>query len=140
MGQQHLPGTKLACDDPGNQTFSTAQIPKVVGGEDAVSDLLAVTLYNGFISKTVAASSAGLQSSRLQLSHTDLQAAVGIVQLRKLDDFINERSRAARYYKGCLSRLNWLKPPPEEPVDSRHAWQSYVSCVDEQKAPMPRNQ
>jgi UDP-N-acetyl-D-glucosamine dehydrogenase len=44
-------------EDPGNQTFSTAQIPKVVGGEDAVSGLLAVTLYNGFISKTVAVSS-----------------------------------------------------------------------------------
>jgi len=35
--------------------------------------------------------------------------------------------------------LSWLKLP-EEPIDGRHAWQSYVSYVDEQKAPMPRNQ
>jgi perosamine synthetase len=70
---------------------------------------------------------------------TELQAAVGIVQLRKLDNFIDERSRAARYYNNRLSRLNWLKLP-EEPIDGRHAWQSYVSYVDEQKAPMPRNQ
>jgi dTDP-4-amino-4,6-dideoxygalactose transaminase len=70
---------------------------------------------------------------------TDLQAAVGIVQLRKLDVFIDERSRAARYYNDRLSHLSWLKFP-QEPIDGRHAWQSFVSYVDEQQAPMSRNQ
>lgn len=69
---------------------------------------------------------------------TDLQAAVGIVQLGKLDAFIDERSRWARYYRDRLSRLSWLRLP-DEPNDGRHAWQSYVTYVDPQRAPMPRN-
>lgn len=70
---------------------------------------------------------------------TDLQAALGIVQLGKLDTFIDQRSQAARYYQDRLSRLNWLRLP-QAPLDSRHAWQSYVTYVDETIAPMPRNE
>jgi UDP-N-acetyl-D-glucosamine dehydrogenase len=44
-------------EDPGNKNFSTAQIPKVVGGEDAYSGQLAIALYNSFIAKTVLVSS-----------------------------------------------------------------------------------
>jgi perosamine synthetase len=69
---------------------------------------------------------------------TDLQGAVGVVQLAKLDRFIDERSLAARNYRDRLSRLNWLRLP-SEPVDGRHAWQSYVTYVDPQHAPAPRN-
>ncbi len=69
---------------------------------------------------------------------TDLQGAVGVVQLAKLDSFIDERSLAARYYRDRLSRLNWLRLPCE-PVDGRHAWQSYITYVDPQQAPAPRN-
>jgi UDP-N-acetyl-D-glucosamine dehydrogenase len=44
-------------EDPGNKNFSTAQIPKVVGGEDPYSGRLAVALYDSFIAKTVLVSS-----------------------------------------------------------------------------------
>jgi len=45
-------------EDPGNISFSTSTIPKVVGADDAKSLELAVSLYDGFISQTVAVSSA----------------------------------------------------------------------------------
>lgn len=70
---------------------------------------------------------------------TDLQAAVGIVQLKKLDRFIDERDRWARFYREELATLGWLRQPVQ-PGNGRHAWQSYVTYVDPEVAPMPRNE
>lgn len=69
---------------------------------------------------------------------TDLQGAVGTVQLRKLDEFIDERKRWAAYYSEALSNLEWLNCP-EHPEYQEHGWQSYVTLVDESRSPMPRN-
>ncbi len=69
---------------------------------------------------------------------TDLQGAVGLVQLGKLDNYITERQRYADYYRERLSRLNWLRLP-EVPAGWSHAWQAYVTYVDPKHAPMPRN-
>lgn len=70
---------------------------------------------------------------------TDLQGAVGLVQLSKLDQFIQERAHWAAYYQRELSHVDWLFFP-EEPEDGHHAWQAYVVYVDPNKAPMPRNE
>ena len=69
---------------------------------------------------------------------TDLQGAVGLAQLAKLDGFIEERSRRAAYYDSELASIGWLRTPIV-PQGYGHGWQSYVCYVDEQRAPMPRN-
>jgi perosamine synthetase len=69
---------------------------------------------------------------------TDLQAAVGLVQLTKLDAFIAERARWAEWYRTELAGINWLRLP-DEPLDGRHAWQSFVAYVEPAAAPRPRN-
>jgi len=68
---------------------------------------------------------------------TDLQAAVGLVQLSKLDAFVDERAQWAKWYSAELASLGWLRLP-EEPEGGRHAWQAYVTVVDED-APIARN-
>lgn len=70
---------------------------------------------------------------------TDLQAAVGIVQLRKLDLFIDERAKWARFYDEQLRDIPWLKTPVVA-SEYKHGWQSYVVYVDESKAPVSRNE
>ena len=70
---------------------------------------------------------------------TDLQGAVGLVQLRKLDAYIEARAEAAAYYRRELGGLNWLRLP-EEPRTGRHAWQAFVTYVDPAAAPLPRNE
>jgi dTDP-4-amino-4,6-dideoxygalactose transaminase len=70
---------------------------------------------------------------------TDLQAAIGLVQLTKLDTFIAERDRWARFYREQLADIDWLQQPVT-PNDGRHAWQAYVTYVDPQRAPKPRNE
>ena len=69
---------------------------------------------------------------------TDLQGAVGLVQLTKLDRFIAERQRWADYYAAELATVPWLRTP-RVPEGCVHGWQAYVCHVDERKAPRPRN-
>ena len=70
---------------------------------------------------------------------TDLQGSIGLVQLDKLNSFINERAKWAAWYKKQLSDIDWIKCP-EEPENGRHAWQAFVTYVDPEKAPYPRNE
>lgn len=70
---------------------------------------------------------------------TDVQAAIGLVQLSKLDIFIEERDARARWYTENLADLDWLRTP-EGPTHGRHAWQAFVTIVDPQRAPVSRNE
>jgi dTDP-4-amino-4,6-dideoxygalactose transaminase len=69
---------------------------------------------------------------------TDLQGAVGLVQLTKLDRYVAERDRWAAWYIDELARVPWLRMP-QRPVDGGHAWQAFVTYVDPERAPRPRN-
>ena len=69
---------------------------------------------------------------------TDLQGALGMVQLKKLDLFINEREKWAQYYQKELSKISWLKVPKIS-SDFKHGWQSFVLLIDEINAPFSRN-
>jgi dTDP-4-amino-4,6-dideoxygalactose transaminase len=56
---------------------------------------------------------------------TDMQAAVGLVQLRRLDEMLAKRRALARRYSERLASLPWLAPP-QEPAGHRHSFQSYM--------------
>lgn len=70
---------------------------------------------------------------------TDLQGAVGVAQLAKLDRFVDERQSWAGWYGEQLADIAWLRTPAV-PENYRHAWQSYVTYVDPDTAPLPRNE
>jgi len=69
---------------------------------------------------------------------TDLQGAIGLVQLGKLDQFIAERQRWGEYYREHLADLDWLRMPVF-PANGTHAWQAFVTYVDPEDAPLERN-
>ena len=69
---------------------------------------------------------------------TDLQGAVGLVQLGKLDKFVAERQHWAEYYRDQLAEISWLRMPVF-PENGTHAWQAFVTYVDPEEVPMPRN-
>ena len=56
---------------------------------------------------------------------TDVQAAIGLVQLRRLDGFLARRRSLALRYSEQLAQLGWLAPP-HEPPGCRHNYQSYM--------------
>lgn len=70
---------------------------------------------------------------------TDLQGAVGVVQIKKLDEFINEREKWANFYTKELDSIPWLRTPKHD-ADYKHGWQSFVTFVDESKSPASRNE
>lgn len=70
---------------------------------------------------------------------TDLQGAVGMVQLSKLDGFIEERQRWACYYTEEFGGIPWLLTP-SAPKGYRHGWQAYVCYVKENRSPKTRNE
>ena len=69
---------------------------------------------------------------------TDIQGAIGVVQLKKLDQFIDERQKWAEFYTEELKDIPWLRTPVT-PAGFKHGWQSYVTYIDESIAPMKRN-
>jgi perosamine synthetase len=56
---------------------------------------------------------------------TDLQAAIGLVQLRKLDAMVVERTMQAKYYDELFRNVEEIEPP-YVPADSTHAYSSYL--------------
>jgi dTDP-4-amino-4,6-dideoxygalactose transaminase len=70
---------------------------------------------------------------------TDLQGALGRVQLTKLDRFLLEREAAAARYAAELEAIPWLRLP-EAAEGSRHGWQAYVCRVDERAAGHARDE
>ncbi|HTJ56294.1 MAG TPA: DegT/DnrJ/EryC1/StrS family aminotransferase [Devosiaceae bacterium] len=57
---------------------------------------------------------------------TDLQAAVGREQLKRLPEIIEKRRQLAQLYAADLSRINGVEPP-FEPTWAHSNWQSY--CI-----------
>lgn len=55
---------------------------------------------------------------------TDIQAAIGIEQLKKMPAIISSRRRLASLYSRSLSKISWLKIPMENP-QVRANWQSF---------------
>jgi dTDP-4-amino-4,6-dideoxygalactose transaminase len=56
---------------------------------------------------------------------TDMQAAVGIAQLGRLDSLLERRRDLARRYTDALKSLPWLATP-HVPENCRHNYQSYM--------------
>jgi dTDP-4-amino-4,6-dideoxygalactose transaminase len=61
---------------------------------------------------------------------SDIAAAIGVAQMRKLDEIIERKKRLARLFREELEGCPGISPPFE---DERcdHIFQSYVSVVDE---------
>ncbi|HBZ37266.1 MAG TPA: perosamine synthetase, partial [Balneola sp.] len=70
---------------------------------------------------------------------TDLQGAVGVVQIKKLDKFIDERAKWAKFYTDELKEIGWIQVQSFT-NDYSHGWQSFVTIIDEDKAPFSRNE
>jgi dTDP-4-amino-4,6-dideoxygalactose transaminase len=56
---------------------------------------------------------------------SDIQSAIGIHQLRKLEGFIDTRTRLAGAYNQALADIEELELPPDK-ADCRHSWHLYT--------------
>jgi dTDP-4-amino-4,6-dideoxygalactose transaminase len=69
----------------------------------------------------------------------DLQAAIGIHQLPKLDGFIDRRRDIAGFYNRELADIAELALPRQAPYEQRHAWHLYTPLVRVEKLAIDRD-
>ena len=62
---------------------------------------------------------------------TDIQAALGIGQLEKLDEILELRAVAAARYGELLSRVDGVESPAADDADHRRSWFVYVVLLGE---------
>src|SRR5690606_10051839 len=59
----------------------------------------------------------------------DIQAAIGIHQIPRLDGFIDRRTEIAERYSQAFDGLSELAVPARAPYQQRHAWHLYTPLV-----------
>jgi dTDP-4-amino-4,6-dideoxygalactose transaminase len=69
----------------------------------------------------------------------DIQAALGIHQLAKLDAFIEKRTEIARFYNEAFADVDEIKLPEPVPYSHRHAWHLYTPLVRVEKLAIDRD-
>lgn len=70
---------------------------------------------------------------------SDLQAAIGIHQLRKLEQFIDRRTLYARLYHQAFADMEEVELPPDRP-NCRHAWHLYILRLNLDKLRISRDE
>ena len=70
----------------------------------------------------------------------DIQAALGLHQLKRLEGFLVERERLARRYDEALAGVTGLILPQRVPYPVRHAWHLYTPLVDIDRLTIGRDQ
>jgi dTDP-4-amino-4,6-dideoxygalactose transaminase len=70
----------------------------------------------------------------------DIQAALGLHQLKRLEGFLVERERLARRYDRALAGLSGLILPQRVAYPVRHAWHLYTPLVDSDRLTIGRDQ
>ena len=69
---------------------------------------------------------------------TDIQGAVGKVQLLKFDDLLINRIKWSNYYKEKINNIDWLSVP-REISNSQNSLQAFVLLVNKDKIHITRN-
>jgi dTDP-4-amino-4,6-dideoxygalactose transaminase len=78
-------------------------------------------------------------ASGFKYNMSDIQAAIGIHQLRKQEKFISVRARYARIYNEAFSSVPQVQCPPEAGY-ARHCWHLYVLRLNLEMLAVDRDQ
>ena len=70
---------------------------------------------------------------------TDIQAALGLVQLSRSDELLERRTRIAEQYDEAFADLDMLIPPYRSAAGV-HAWHLYIIRLDPERSPISRDQ
>jgi dTDP-4-amino-4,6-dideoxygalactose transaminase len=130
-----------------NKNLTTGEGGMVVTDDDAQAELLAIYRLHGlsrdawqrYMAHRLILSDAIYPGYKYNL--TDLQASLGIHQLRKQENFLAIRERYARMYDAAFADLPGIRMQPRPAdADHRHALHLYVLILDPEQFRVDRNQ
>jgi len=128
------------------KNITTAEGGMVTTNEDALAGELRLLRFHGVTKDAYKRSQgrgpAGYDTIRVGLKYnlTDLQAALGIHQLERLDEFCRRREQLALRYQQELAGLPGLTLPAPVSPTHRHAWHLYTVLVNPDQAGLDRDE
>lgn len=110
-----------------NKQMTTGEGGVIVTDDDQIAKLCC-SLRNQGRGET----GAWLEHERLGYNYrmTEMSAALGVSQLRRIELLLARRERVASMYTRCLSGLEWVRPPVVRPY-VRMSWFVYVVTLAE---------
>jgi UDP-4-amino-4-deoxy-L-arabinose-oxoglutarate aminotransferase len=70
---------------------------------------------------------------------TDMASVLGLSQLKRLDDFIGQRTLLANHYTKLLADVDEIMPLAVPAYSMRHAWHLFIVRLDTEKIAMDRD-
>jgi dTDP-4-amino-4,6-dideoxygalactose transaminase len=119
-----------------NKTMTTGEGGMVVTADTALAERVRIMRIHGIAQDAFARYTSRspawfyeVVAAGYKYNLTDLAAAIGIEQLRKIDRFVERRQLLAQRYDNALKGLP-LRLPARPGPDSSHAWHLYVVHLD----------
>ena len=106
-----------------NKQITTGEGGVIVTRDDAAADMMRALRNQGR-----APGDTWLQHTFLGYNYRldEMSAAVGAVQMGRLDELLNKRARVAKWYAERLTEIPGIEPPVIEPFTTRMSWFVYV--------------
>ncbi len=118
-----------------NKNITTGEGGMVCTGDEALAEEVSLLKFHGMSReawKRFAATGTPNYDILLpgfKYNMMDIQAAIGIHQLPKLDGFIDSRKAIADFYNRAFATVDELAIPVTAPYQQRHAWHLYTPLV-----------
>jgi dTDP-4-amino-4,6-dideoxygalactose transaminase len=128
-----------------NKNITTGEGGMVCTADEALAEEISLLKFHGMSReawKRFAASGTpnyDILMPGFKYNMMDIQAALGIHQLPRLDAFIDRRRDIAEYYNRELADVDELALPQYAPYAQRHAWHLYTPLVRIEKLTIDRD-
>ena len=108
------------------KSITTGEGGMITTADDALADRIRLLRSHGGVREGGRFS---FEAAGFNYRLSDILAAVGVAQLRKLDTFLAGRRRVAGWYDAALAGVAGIRTPVTPP-DRTHTYQSYVVLLD----------
>jgi dTDP-4-amino-4,6-dideoxygalactose transaminase len=112
--------------------YPNKQITTGEGGLIVTDDPRAADMMRALRNQGRAAGDTWLQHTHLGYNYRldEMSAAVGMVQMSRLQELLLKRERVAEWYRVRLDKMTGVRPPKIEPFTTRMSWFVYVVHFD----------
>jgi dTDP-4-amino-4,6-dideoxygalactose transaminase len=121
-----------------NKNITTGEGGALVTSDSRLAERVRALRFHGIDPRAVGSAPYDVCAPGFKYNMMDLQAALGLHQLPRLDAFIAQRAALAQGYRERLSDEAAWTLPGTAAYPHRHAWHLFTVCLSPKRAHMPR--